>query len=92
MDKIIGVEPYTDYLYIKPVEKKQTLVTQRRSLFEVGEVVVVGPEAKNTKVGDYVAYEHWDMPDIEGMDGNLYCFIREKDAICKLVVQKQVAS
>lgn len=93
MDKnITGIEPYTDYLYIKPIERKQTMVRQKATLFEVAEVIAIGPEVKNTKVGDLVSYEHWDMPDVEGMDSKTYCFLKERDAICKFKVSEQLAS
>lgn len=78
------IEPYTDYLYIKPQEKDSDVFKQRKTLFEVAEVLAVGPEVKHTSIGDMVAYEHWDMPDVLGIDGKTYCFLRERDAICKM--------
>lgn len=76
--------PYTDYLYIKPSERKQVLVSEKKTLQTYGEVIAVGPEAKSTQVGDVVAFELWDKPEFELQDGTVCHFVRERDAICKL--------
>lgn len=73
--------PYTDYLYIKPVEEKGEL---QITLNHYAEVIAIGPDVKNTKVGDFVAFEKWDKPEFPLKDGSICHFLREHEAICKL--------
>jgi co-chaperonin GroES (HSP10) len=75
------IKPYTDYLYIKPVEKAQVLVSDNKSLQTYGEVFAVGPDVADTKVGNIVAFELWDKPEFE-MNGETYHFVRQRDIIC----------
>lgn len=81
MDKELPI-PYTDFLYVNPVERKSALGTI--SLQTIGEVLAIGEEVTKTKVGDYVAFELWDKPEFQTLDGKSCHFIREKDVICKI--------
>jgi len=79
--------PYTDYLYIKPCERKQILVSDTGRLETYGEVLAIGDEVRNTKVGDFVAFELWDKAEFQ-VGEETYHFVKEKDAICKLDLPK----
>lgn len=81
MAKII---PYTDYLYVRPNEKKQVLVSERSTLQTYGEVLAVGPDVTSTKVEDTVAFELWDKTEFSMETDENYHFVREKDVICKI--------
>ena len=76
--------PFTDYIYLKPVKKQKILVNEQSTLYTFGEVLAIGDEVKHTKVGEYVAFELWDKPEFELLNGEVCHFVREKDAVCKL--------
>lgn len=82
---LLKVKPYSDFLSIRPLEKKSIIAQSQARIQEVGEVIEIGPEVKNTKVGDYVAFEKWDKPEFTYEDTTFH-LIREKDAVCKLIL------
>lgn len=84
--------PYTNYLYINPVEKKQVLVSDKNQLQTYGEVLAIGQDVKNTNVGDFVAFELWDKPEFEMSDGKVCHFVKETDVVCKIPLSWVMAS
>ena len=70
------IKPLFNQLLIKPAEKKQILVGERKSLYEYGEVTAIGDEVKNIKVGDKVGYVVWGIKDLE-IDGIKHYFVPE---------------
>lgn len=79
------IEPYTDYLCLEPVEKKDGPVADTGNLQTFGKVIAIGPNVTSTKVGDYVAFELWDLKDFT-IDEKKYYFVREAEAICLIQV------
>lgn len=73
--------PYTDYLYIQPVEDVGVL---NKTLNHYAKVLAIGPDVKSTAIGEYVAFEKWDKPEFPLKDGTVCHFLREKEAIAKL--------
>lgn len=73
--------PYGDYLFIEPIEDVGAI---SRTLNEYAKVLAIGPDVKDTKVGDYVAFEKWDKPSFLKKDESVAHFLRESEAICKL--------
>ncbi len=80
---ISQAQPYFEYVLIEPIEKKQVLVADTAKLETFGKVVSVGPEVQHTKVGDYVAFELWDVKDCSVNDKKLYT-VQESRLIIKL--------
>ena len=78
------IKPYTDYLFIEPEEKKQILVAETGNLQTVGKVIAVSPEVIDTKIGDVVVFEIWDLKDFGYNEKKYYC-VAENKAICKIV-------
>lgn len=78
------IVPYSDYLYVKPHEKKQILVREKGELQTYGEVLAIGKDVKDTIVGDIVAFELWDKPEFQMETEDVYHFVREKDVICQI--------
>ncbi len=74
-------KPYTDYLYLEPVVDTGIL---SKTLNSYAKVIAIGKDVKDTKVGDYVAYEKWDKPDFLDKNNNAHHFLRERDAIAIL--------
>lgn len=74
--------PYGDYLYVNPVEKKSALGSV--SLQTIGQILAIGETASKTKVGEYVAFELWDKPEFQTLNGKTCHFVRESDVICKV--------
>lgn len=75
MEKI-EIEPFGNQILVKPVEKKQILVSDRKTLCEHGEVIAVGDEVKKIKVGDLIGYTVWGLNHLE-IDGQKHYFVPE---------------
>jgi len=73
--------PYSDYLYLEPVQDTGVL---SNTLNSYAKVLAIGQDVKHTKVGDYVAYEKWDKPEFLDKNNQSHHFIREREAICIL--------
>lgn len=80
-----NVTPYFEYVIVEPVQKKQVLVSESGKLETFGKVVAVGPDATSTKVGDYVAFEMWDVKDCSINEKKLYS-VQESRLILKIPV------
>lgn len=74
--------PYSDYLYVIPVEKQ--LVVGGKTLQTYGTVLAKGPNANQTELNDIVAFELQDKPEFISAEGKIYNFVREKDCMTKL--------
>ena len=46
------IKPFGNQILVEPVEQKQVLVSQQKSLCEYGKVLAVGSDVKHVKVGD----------------------------------------
>lgn len=65
-------------MLVKPVEKKQILISDSKSLCEYGEVIEVGSEVKEIKVGDTIGYLVWGINSLE-IDDQKHYFVPETD-------------
>lgn len=74
-------EPYSDFVQIEPIERKQILGNQ---LCTVGKVIAKGPVAVSTEIGDMVAFELWDKPEFQLPNEKVVHFVREKDLVAKI--------
>lgn len=70
------ISPFGNQILVKPREKKQVLVADKRSLCEYGDVVAVGDSVEKIKVGDVIGYTIWGMNSLEINDVKYY-FIPE---------------
>jgi co-chaperonin GroES (HSP10) len=70
--------PFGKNLLIEPNEKKQTLVSDTKSLCEYGTVIEVGDEVEKIQKGDMVGYLVWGINSLE-IDGKKYYFVPEDD-------------
>lgn len=73
------MKPFGRNILIKPIEKKQVLVSDNPSLTDCGEVIAVGDLVKEIKVGDTLAYVFWGILKVEDIDGELFHLILETD-------------
>ena len=71
-----NITPFGNQILVKPVEKKQILVSEQRSLCEYGTAVAVGDEVKKIKVGDTIGYVIWGINSLD-IDGTKHYFIPE---------------
>ena len=60
-----NIRPYGINILVKPIEKKQILISDQRSLCEYGKVIAVGEDVKNIKVGDTIGYLIWGINSLE---------------------------
>ena len=72
------IQPFRRWLLIKPVEKKQVLVSDDGTLNEQGEVIGVGNQVKEIKVGDKVGFSVFGVEKLI-IDGQKHYFIKEDD-------------
>lgn len=72
------IKPYGRNMWIEPVVKSQVLVADKVSLCEYGEVMAIGKDVKDTKVGDMVGFKVWGVTELE-VDGKKYFFVPESD-------------
>lgn len=79
------IKPLFNQILVKPVEKNQVLVSDRKSLYEYGIVVDIGGDVKNVIVGDKIGYVVWGIKDLE-IDGEKHYFVPEDSRflLCKL--------
>lgn len=70
--------PFGNNILVRPVEVKQVLVNQSRSLYEFGDVLAIGEDVKRIKVGDKIAYTIWGIKSIE-IENEKHYFIPEDD-------------
>lgn len=73
-------KPYSDYLFIEPFED---IGAVSRTLNCYAKVLAIGPDVKDTEIGEYVAFEKWDKPEILIKD-KVYHFLKESEAISKV--------
>ncbi len=74
--------PYFDYVLIEPVEVKQVLISDTKKIETFGKVLSVGKDVRDTKVGDVVAFEMWDVKDCSINEKKLY-LVQESRLIFK---------
>ena len=88
--------PLNGHIYVEPVERKQLLVADTGRLENFGKVIAIsepkefdinGQPICDVKVGDYVAFEMWDIKDLSTNDKK-YFLIKAEEVICKLNMQE----
>lgn len=82
-----NITPYTNYLCLEPVEKKQILIAETGNLQTFGKVIAIGNQVVDTKIGEYVAFELWDLKDFT-IDDKKYYFVAEDQAVCKFTLSQ----
>lgn len=70
------IKPFGNQILVKPVEKKQILVSERQTLCEYGEVIAVGEEVREIKVGDTIGYTVWGINHLD-IENERHYFIPE---------------
>lgn len=73
--------PYGDKILIEPVEDVGIV---GKTLNWYGKVLAIGPEVISVKVGEYVAFEKWDMREVPLKNDTFCRWIRETDVGCSL--------
>lgn len=74
----MNIKPFGNNLLIKPIEKKQVLVGDRKTLCEYGTVIAVGDKVEHIKVGMTIGYTVFGVNHLE-IDNERYYFIPEDD-------------
>lgn len=76
---MITLEPLFNQILIKPNEHKTILVSDSKSLDENGEVIAIGPDVKQIKVGDRIAFLIWGLNSTE-IDGEKFYLVPEESS------------
>lgn len=80
-------QPYKTNILIKPEDKKK-VIGNTAKYYLYGEVLAVGNEVKDIKVGDRIGYTLWGLKDIEESDGTKYYFVKDDSAFILGVLKK----
>lgn len=70
------IKPFGNQILVEPVEQKQVLVSQQKSLCEYGKVLAVGSDVKHVKVGDTIGFTVWGLNSLE-VEGKKHYFVQE---------------
>lgn len=70
------ITPFGNQILVEPIERKQMLVSDRKSLCEYGTVIAVGDEVEKIKVGTVIGFTKWGLNEIE-INGKTYYFVPE---------------
>ena len=82
------IKPYGTYLFIKPVEKPQVLVSDDGTFNEYGVVVAVGDECTGKiKVGDKVGFSVFGIEKLI-IDDQKYYFLKESDEFLLCTIEE----
>jgi len=82
------IKPFGDQILIEPITKKQTLISDQKSLCEYGEVIAIGDEVKKIKVGQKIGFLIWGLNSLE-LNGKKYYFCQETPEFILGVIEVQ---
>lgn len=80
------ITPFGDRILVKPVEKAQVLVSDDGTLNEYGEVIAIGKDVKDIKVGDKVGFSVFGVEKLVIDDDKLY-FIQESPEFLLAIIE-----
>lgn len=72
----MNIKPFKNRILVKPVSKAQVLVSDDGALSEYGEVLAVGKDVKDIKVGDTVGFSVFGVEKLI-IDEEKYYFLQE---------------
>lgn len=78
------LKPYKNNILLALKEKKQIAVGEKPLLADYGQVIAVGEEVKDIKVGDIIVVRKWGLIDVD-IDGSVYIFVPDTD---KFIISK----
>ncbi len=70
------IQPFGNQILVEPIEVKNVLVSQQKSLCEYGKVTAIGQDVKHVAVGDTIGFTVWGLNHLE-VEGKKYYFIQE---------------
>lgn len=88
---ITNIIPLNGHIYVEPVQKQQVLVSDSGRLETFGKIIALPvdyPTDICLKVGDYVAFELWDIKDLSTNEKKYY-MVRANELICKLELSEE---
>lgn len=80
------IKPFGNRILIKPVERTQVLVADDGTLNEYGEVIAVGPQVGQIKVGDKVGFSVFGVEKLV-IEEEKYYFIQEDPEFLLAVIE-----
>lgn len=69
-------KPYRNNVLIKPASKGK-IVGDTAMYYLYGEVLAVGEDVKNIKVGDTIGYTLWGLSEILEADGTKHFYVKD---------------
>lgn len=81
------IKPFGNRILVKPVVKQQVLVSDDGTLNEYGEVVAVGKDVKEIKVGDKIGFSVFGVEKLV-IDDEKYYFIQEDAEFLLAVIEE----
>lgn len=83
------IKPFGSQILVKPVEQKTLILSEKKTLCEYGEVLAVGKEVKEIKVGDRIGYVLWGLNFLD-IDGVKHYFVREDEDYILGIIDESV--
>ena len=78
--------PFGKRILVKPVEKKQVLVSDDGTLNEYGEVIAVGKDVNEIKIGDKIGFSVFGVEKLI-IDEEKFYFVKEDDEFLLAVIE-----
>ena len=78
------IKPLGKQVLIKPLIKEQVLIGDEIKC-DYGEILEIGDDCKNLKIGDIIGYEKWGLKELEYKEEMLYFILEDSDfLLCKI--------
>lgn len=82
----MNIKPFGNRLLVKPFEKQQVLVSDDGTLSEYGEVVAIGSDVKEIKVGQKVGFSVFGVEKLI-IEEQKYYFLQESPEFLLAVIE-----
>lgn len=81
------IKPYKNKIQIKIQEPKvgNLDLSSKKTATEVGEVIAIGENVKDIKVGDIVMFKSWGVDIITYQDEQYYFISCDAECICAII-------
>ncbi len=83
-------EPLFNQILVRPIVEETTVLTDKRTLCEYGEVLAIGEDCKRVKVGDMVAFTIWGLNSVHIDDEQHYLVQENPDFLLGKVTNAEL--
>lgn len=80
------IKPFGHRILVKPIEKKQVLVSDEGTLNEYGEVIAIGTGVLSIKVGNKIGFSVFGIEKLI-IEEEKYYFLKEDDEFLLCIIE-----